>query len=141
MSGNSQVRMQTITIPCPEGLDLTKWEVVGYRNPVAGEHYLYGGRVCLAKQFGYVSEYLIVRPVQQPYEFPEWFTGWGWAMDKNGVRWLYESPPQQDETAWQPTAGEVCRGAQAAMFRFPAPQITDWTKPVINPRWRGNEST
>lgn len=129
----------TITIELSEA-DAAKYEATGeFRKPLGGEYYFWDDGKIYQKSHSReaIKEAFIFRPKPEPYKWPEWLKGWGFAMDKGGKIYWYEDEPSMGNGKWNEKESEVCEVGFFATLGIPIPTITDWTKPVINPNWKG----
>ncbi len=132
--------MPDYTITLPElVLDGVRYEPTGeYREPLKGEWLLNDSRrVQVAHENWFCSRH-ILRPI---WTWPEWLKGWGIVKNgEGGLLVLCQSPVSirsPSSKLW-----DFCnvRAETLGTFEihcdFTPPVITDWTKPIINPRWK-----
>ena len=131
-----------IDLPDLIGPDGTRYEPTGeFRRTNKGEFYLYCDGLVYFADIPSTGLRHILRPVAPPYEWPAGLRGWGWAMDANGMVFLYTNEPERNVTSWTciATRGGVIAPLTVELITgHKPPQITDWREPVRNPNWEGN---
>lgn len=78
---------------------------------------------------------IILRPV---WTWPEWLSGWGIAADENGRMYWYAGKATRGVACWTGGGGYGLSHIQNVANNFTPPTITDWTKPILNTRWKGS---
>lgn len=115
-----------------------RYEPTGeWRRPKKGEWLL--NIVGCAEKAAYDFEihyYPILRPI---WQWPDWLGGWGIASDIKGELYWYQKPARSVFNTWLSDSGPACSVDVIAAIHpsFVPPTITDWTQPVINPKWKG----
>lgn len=114
-----------------------RYEPTGdFRLPVTGDKFFMHGDHVGHATGDYTSlPCIILRPV---WTWPDALKGWGIAADRDGQLWWHEKEAILDESEWD-SDGEIFYIEPAAtMLGFTPPTIHDWTKPILNPRWKGS---
>ena len=125
-------------IELPDVLELgrVRYEPTGeFRNVKDGEVFLNSSGMCERSCHDLGFPRIILRPV---WTWPDALKGWGIAADRDGQLWWHETEAILDESEWD-SDGEIFDIEPAAtMLGFTPPTIHDWTKPILNPRWKGS---
>jgi hypothetical protein len=99
-----------------------------WRCPKRGERFLESDGTAnnAVGDFRYVNA-IILRP---KWHWPAWLKAKCIAMDENGCIWAYRDMPTRASQMWI-GGGNTVRWHEALLG--PAPPITDWQTPIINP--------
>jgi len=113
-----------------------RYEPTGeFRAPKVGDWFLnVNGNVEYA-DFNLESNVrIILRPV---WTWPEWLGGYCFAMNENGGMLWHSTQCQRVPNIWLSAGHQATMSTLVAIHPgFTPPTITDWTKPIINPRWK-----
>lgn len=116
-------------------VDGNQYEPVEFRIPKKGEHFIRDDGVVWIGTCDHYQPRIILR---RKWTWPEWLGGWGFAMDKNGeVFWYGAKATKGDTIEWVGCASMPVDRIAKLCPTFTPPTITDWTKPVLNPNWKG----
>jgi len=126
-----------IELPDELQFGLVRYEPTGeFRNVSDGEVFLNYSGMCERAHHDLGFPRIILRPV---WTWPEWLGGWGIAKDKDGGTWWYSSECYSNGNEW--LEKDQRNGVMVAIENFQnftPPTITDWTKPTLNPHWKGS---
>ena len=128
-----------IELPAELGNEQDGWfEPTGeYRSPRKGELFILDDSHIAEAASDLDGAKIIVRKCD---EWPTWLGGWGFAMDGNKVVYWYSVEPVMKDGFWD--CGSTCIDVADLLLFDPRlaaviPKITDWKKPVKNPRFKG----
>jgi len=136
-----------LTIDIPDEVrdrDGKRYEPTGeFRLPVAGDRFLMSDKNanytlvgCAAGDYTSLPA-VIIRPV---WTWPEWLGGWGIAQGTCGrIMWHSHEPEFSVASGWVAANNGrtlVMDSVKMILPAFTPPTITDWTKPILNPRWK-----
>lgn len=107
-----------------------------YRQPNPGEYFLDDeNTVCYVGRSRLAARYPILRPT---WTWPEWLSGWGFALDSDGNFYWYENEPVKSDKDWD-TENEIKPVRITDNIRRMIPSLpplpTDWKKPILNPNY------
>ena len=117
--------------------DGNEYEATGERRPPKrGEYLLWDRGVALAAMNDMQGDYIILR---RKWTWPSWLGGWGFASESSGrVRWYQCRPDIQPGVCAYSGVAMSIADLQKISPTFTPPVITDWTKPILNPYYKGN---
>jgi hypothetical protein len=128
-----------IELPDVLKLDGVKYEPTGeFREPKHKEVFINVlGEVEEANHSFSGDKRIILRPV---WTWPEELKGWGIVKSKDSKElFWFEACPVRDSVCWVPAwkTESVRLAVLCEAIGFTPPVITDWTKPIVNPNWKG----